>query len=65
MYLEDDVDLQTVESHTRVEKDEDTGEPIRTQMVYVDEVSCIGGTNCAIVSNFRSSKLHFFHQKNQ
>lgn len=36
-YWDDDVDLTTVESHTRVEIDEETGEPVRTQMVYVDE----------------------------
>ena len=36
-YLEDDIDLTTVESHSRVEKDPDTGEPFRQQMVYVDE----------------------------
>ena len=35
-------DMATVESHTMVEKDEDTGEPIRSQMVYVDEHTCIG-----------------------
>lgn len=50
MYLDDDVDLTTVESHTTVEKDEDTGEPIRTQMVYVDEHTCIGCTHCAGVA---------------
>lgn len=27
---------------TTVERDEETGELIRTQMVYVDEHSCIG-----------------------
>ena len=31
-YLDDD-DWKTVESHTKVEKDPDTGEPIRQQMV--------------------------------
>ena len=36
-YYDDDIDLRTVESHTRVEKDPETGEPIRSQMVYVDE----------------------------
>jgi len=50
MMVEDDVDLATVESHTMVEKDEETGEPIRTQMVYVDEHSCIGCTNCAMIA---------------
>lgn len=51
MYVEDiDVDLQTIESHTTVEKDEETGDVIRTQMVYVDEVSCIGCTNCAMIA---------------
>lgn len=36
-YLDDFIDLTTVESHTRVEIDEETGEAIRSQMVYVDE----------------------------
>ena len=44
----DDVDLKTVESHTRVEMED--GEPIRTQMVYVDEHTCIGCTNCAMIA---------------
>lgn len=44
-----DIDLMTVESHTTVEVDEETGEPIRSQMVYVDEHTCIGCTNCATV----------------
>ncbi len=48
-YLED-VDLATVESHTRVEIDEETGEPVRLQMVYVDEHTCIGCTNCAMIA---------------
>ena len=50
MYLEDEIDPQTVESHTTVERDEETGELIRTQMVYVDEVTCIGCTNCAMIA---------------
>ena len=50
MYLDDDVDLTTVESHTTVEREEETGELIRTQMVYVDKHSCIGCTHCARVS---------------
>ena len=50
MYLDDDIDLQTVESHSTVECDDETGEPIRTQMVYVDEHTCIGCTHCAGVS---------------
>lgn len=48
-YLED-VDLAAVESHTRVEIDEETGEPVRAQMVYVDEHTCIGCTNCAMIA---------------
>ncbi|GAX27249.1 ferredoxin [Fistulifera solaris] len=48
-YLED-VDLATVESHTRVEIDDETGEPVRLQMVYVDEHTCIGCTNCAMIA---------------
>jgi ferredoxin len=46
----EEVDLQTVESHTKVPVDEDTGEPFRTQMVYVDEHTCIGCTNCAMTA---------------
>jgi len=50
MTVDDDLDLRSVESHTRVELDEETGEPIRSQMVYVDEHTCIGCTNCATVA---------------
>lgn len=46
----DDVDLETVESHSMVERDEETGELLRTQMVYVDEHTCIGCTNCATIA---------------
>lgn len=46
----DDVDLQTVESHSQVEWDEDSDEPVRSQHVYVDEVTCIGCTNCATIA---------------
>lgn len=46
----DDVDMQTVESHSMVERDPETGEPIRSQMVYVDEHTCIGCTNCAMIA---------------
>jgi ferredoxin len=46
----EEVDLQTVESHTKVPIDEETGEPIRSQMVYVDEHTCIGCTNCAMTA---------------
>jgi len=48
-YLEE-IDLQQVESHTRVPIDEESGEPIRSQMVYVDEHTCIGCTNCAMIA---------------
>lgn len=44
-------DLETIESHTRVEIDNETGEPIRSQMVYVDEHTCIGCTNCAMIAS--------------
>jgi ferredoxin len=44
-------DLETLESHTRVELDVETGEPIRSQMVYVDEHTCIGCTNCAMIAS--------------
>lgn len=50
MYLDDEVDKTTVESHTMVERDDETGELIRTQMVYVDEHTCIGCTHCAMVA---------------
>ena len=32
-YWDDDEDLKKVESHTKVERDPETGEPIRQQMV--------------------------------
>lgn len=50
MYVEDDVDLETVESHTRVDWDDELDEPVRSQMVYVDEHTCIGCTNCAMIA---------------
>jgi ferredoxin len=43
-------DPELVESHTKVDIDEETGEPVRTQMVYVDEHACIGCTNCAMIA---------------
>ena len=43
-----DVDLKEVESHTMVEFED--GEPIRSQMVYVDEHTCIGCKNCAVTA---------------
>lgn len=46
----DEIDLETVESHTMVEIDEETGEPLMSQMVYVDEHTCIGCTNCATIA---------------
>jgi ferredoxin len=49
-YVDNDEDLKKVESHTKVEKDPETGEPIRQQMVYVDEHTCIGCTNCAMIA---------------
>jgi len=54
----DEVDLQTVESHKMVELDED-GEPTRSQMVYVDEHTCIGCTNCAMIAQ----STFFMHQE--
>ena len=56
----DEVDLQTVESHTQVEVDPDTKEPLRQQMVYVDEHTCIGCTNCAMIaqSTFYMNEEH-------
>ncbi len=48
---EDDYeDWNTVESHTRVERDPETGETIRQQMVYVDEHTCVGCYNCATIA---------------
>jgi ferredoxin len=58
-YLDDDIDFETVESHSRVEKDTETGEAIRTQMVYVDEHACIGCTNCAMIAQ----STFFMHQE--
>lgn len=50
-YEEDeDLDWNLVESHTRVETDSDTGEPVRQQMIYVDEHACIGCYNCANIA---------------
>lgn len=49
LMVDDDVDLETVESHTRVELD-DQNEPVRLQHVYVDEVTCIGCMNCAMIA---------------
>jgi ferredoxin len=57
-YIEQ-VDLQTIESHTTVELDEETGEPARSQMVYVDEHTCIGCTNCAMIAQ----STFFMHQE--
>jgi len=50
LMVEDEIDMETVESHTQVEWDDETSEPVRTQHVYVDEVTCIGCTNCAMVA---------------
>lgn len=50
MVVDEDVDLQTVESHTKVEWDDEANEPVRAQHVYVDEVTCIGCTNCAMIA---------------
>lgn len=50
MEVYDDVDLQTVESHAKVDWDDDADEPVRAQHVYVDEVTCIGCTNCAMIA---------------
>lgn len=51
-YLDDDsnTDWTTVESHTTAEKDSETGKIIEKNMVYVDEFSCIGCTNCASIA---------------
>ena len=50
LYIGDDIDMTEVESHTMVEKNEETGDPIRSQHVYVDEHACIGCTNCAMIA---------------
>ncbi|KAL7541926.1 hypothetical protein ACHAWF_013147 [Thalassiosira exigua] len=50
MVVEEDVDLQEVESHGRVDWDDEADEPVRAQHVYVDEVTCIGCTNCAMIA---------------
>mmetsp|Transcript_7231 Transcript_7231/g.17630 ORF Transcript_7231/g.17630 Transcript_7231/m.17630 type:complete len:432 (-) Transcript_7231:136-1431(-) len=49
-YEEEEEDWQLVESHTRVEKDPETGESIRQQMIYVDEHACVGCYNCANIA---------------
>lgn len=43
-------DLEKVESHTTVEVDVESGEPVRSRMVYVDEHTCIGCTHCAMTA---------------
>ena len=56
----EDEDYESIESHTNVEIDEETGEPVRQQMVYVDEHACIGCTNCATIADstfFMESEL--------
>lgn len=59
-YLDDEeVEKDKVESHTTVERDEETGELIRHQMVYVDEHSCIGCTNCAMIAQ----STFFMHEE--
>jgi len=50
MYLDDEVDPLTVESHSTVQREEETNELVRTQMVYVDEHTCIGCTHCAMIA---------------
>ncbi len=50
LMVDDETDLQTVESHAKVEWDDETDEPVRAQHVYVDEVTCIGCTNCAMIA---------------
>ena len=60
LMVEQEVDLQAVESHTRVEWDEETDEPVRAQHVYVDEVTCIGCTNCAMASVLSCKYILYF-----
>ncbi|KAL9190726.1 hypothetical protein ACHAXT_000432 [Thalassiosira profunda] len=50
LMVDDDIDMNTVESHSQVEWDDETDEPVRAQHVYVDEVTCIGCTNCAMIA---------------
>jgi len=50
LMVEDDIDMETVESHSQVEWDDEKDEPVRAQHVYVDEVTCIGCTNCAMIA---------------
>lgn len=57
LQLDEEVDMELVESHTTVEWDDETDGPVRTQMVYVDEVSCVGCTFCANVAQV-SVRLH-------
>mmetsp|Transcript_5134 Transcript_5134/g.7149 ORF Transcript_5134/g.7149 Transcript_5134/m.7149 type:complete len:395 (-) Transcript_5134:667-1851(-) len=48
--VDDDIDMETVESHSQVDWDDEADEPVRSQHVYVDEVTCIGCTNCAMIA---------------
>lgn len=57
--LYSEIDPSEVESHTTAERDEDTNELIRSQMVYVDEHSCIGCTNCAMIAQ----STFFMHEE--
>jgi len=50
LMVDEDIDQATVESHTMVEWDDEEDEPVRAQHVYVDEVTCIGCTNCAMIA---------------
>ena len=50
VYDLDPAELADIDSHKSVPKDKETGDPIRQQMVYVDEHACIGCTNCAMVA---------------
>ena len=56
--LEAELDYENVESHTLVEKYDD-GTPVRSQAVYVDEVTCVGCTMCATVAQ----STFFMHQE--
>jgi len=47
LMVDDDIDLELVESHTMVDWCDETDKPVRNSFVYVDEVTCVGCTLCA------------------
>lgn len=59
----DETDLETVESHTTVDWDDEVDRPVRSQMVYVDEHTCIGAYLKGIneicdIQHLRTNRVH-------